>query len=74
MPTYAYHCPTCGHDFQRLEKMSASTRPACPACGERAQRQITGGAGIAVRSAGPDACPDPSPSGGCCGGGMCGLN
>jgi putative FmdB family regulatory protein len=73
MPTYTYRCVICGHDFHRMEKMSAPARTKCPECGERAQRQITGGAGIAVRSAAPEGCADPSTSGGCCGG-MCNLN
>jgi len=73
MPTYVYRCAMCSHEFQRLEKMSASTSTACPDCGGRAQRQITGGAGIAVRVAAPDGCADPTPSGGCCGG-VCGTH
>jgi putative FmdB family regulatory protein len=73
MPTYAYRCVICSHEFHRLEKMSAGTRKKCPECGERAERLITGGAGIAVRNAAPDHCADPSPSGGCCGG-ACDMN
>jgi putative FmdB family regulatory protein len=73
MPTYAYRCVNCSHEFERFEKMSAATRRKCPECGERAERRITGGAGVVVRSAAPDYCADPSPSGGCCGG-ACGMN
>jgi putative FmdB family regulatory protein len=72
MPTYVYRCVICSHDFQRFEKMSAPSRRTCPECGERAERQITGGAGIAVRRA--DAGSEPMPPGECCGGGMCGMN
>lgn len=73
MPTYTYRCVICSHRFSRMEKMTAPTRAQCPQCGERAERLITGGAGIAVKRAAPDGCVDPSPSGGCCGG-ACGLN
>lgn len=73
MPTYAYRCAACSHEFQRFEKMSASTRKSCPACGERADRMITGGAGISVGRA-AESCPEPVRPDGCCGGGMCGLN
>jgi putative FmdB family regulatory protein len=70
MPTYAYHCPACGHEFQRLEKMSADARPACPTCGERTERQITGGAGLLLKGAqAPGAGPGP-----CCGGGACNVH
>lgn len=72
MPTYVYRCARCTHEFERFEKMSASPRPACPECGAQAERQITGGAGIAVRSGAHAA--SPTPPEGCCGGGMCGLN
>jgi putative FmdB family regulatory protein len=74
MPTYAYRCVICSHEFSRLERMSAPTRTECPECGERAQRLITGGAGIAVKGAAPQGCADPASSGGCCGGGVCGMN
>ena len=73
MPTYAYRCAACTHEFDRLEKMSAPTPTECPACGGRAERRIAGFVGIAVRRAGPEGCADPTPSGGCCGG-MCGTN
>jgi putative FmdB family regulatory protein len=73
MPTYAYCCVSCSHEFARLEKMSAPTCTTCPECGERAERLITGGAGIAVKGSAPEGCADPSPSGGCCGG-ACGMN
>lgn len=32
MPIYEYRCPSCGHDFERLQRMNAPS-PACPACG-----------------------------------------
>jgi putative FmdB family regulatory protein len=70
MPTYSYRCPTCGHGFQKLEKMTAAPQDTCPACGGRSQRQITGGAGLALK--GSDSA---EPTGGsCCGGGACGCH
>jgi putative FmdB family regulatory protein len=73
MPTYAYRCAACEHEFDRLESMSAPTRTRCPECGGRARRRITGWVGIAVKRGGPAGCADPSTSGGCCGG-ACGTN
>jgi putative FmdB family regulatory protein len=52
MPTYAYRCVICSHEFQRFEKMSAPTRTKCPECGERAERLITGGAGLHFKGSG----------------------
>ncbi len=52
MPTYHYRCPSCGHDFEKFEKINATTRPKCPKCGTRAERQISGGAGLLFKGSG----------------------
>ena len=52
MPTYAYTCPSCGHEFQKFHKMSVKARPKCPECGAVAQRQITGGSGFLLKGSG----------------------
>jgi len=52
MPTYAYQCPTCGHQFQKFHKMTVKARPRCPECGATAQRRITGGAGLHFKGSG----------------------
>ena len=42
MPIYAFECAQCGHDFDRLQKMSDPDPSACPACGADAvKRQLT---------------------------------
>lgn len=42
MPIYAFQCQACGHDFDRLQKLSDPDPEACPACGEaRVKRKIT---------------------------------
>ncbi|RYI32880.1 MAG: zinc ribbon domain-containing protein, partial [Acetobacteraceae bacterium] len=33
MPIYAFQCAACGHDFDRLQKMSDPDPDTCPACG-----------------------------------------
>lgn len=52
MPTYHYRCPSCGHDFEKFEKITAKARPKCPQCGTRAERQISGGAGLLFKGSG----------------------
>ena len=52
MPTYDYRCPSCGHDFEKFEKINARVRPKCPQCGTRAERQISGGAGLLFKGSG----------------------
>lgn len=32
MPIYEYGCPECGHEFSKLQKVSADP-PPCPECG-----------------------------------------
>ena len=33
MPIYAFRCAACGHDFDRLQKLSDPDPDTCPACG-----------------------------------------
>ena len=42
MPIYAFACSSCGHHFDRLQKLSDPDPAACPACGADAvKRQLT---------------------------------
>ncbi len=52
MPTYGYRCPACGHEYEKLQKISDSTRVKCPRCGKRGERLISGGAGIIFKGSG----------------------
>lgn len=52
MPTYEYKCPN-GHLFEKTFPRITSKRHAkCPVCGKRAERQISGGAGIVFKGSG----------------------
>ena len=52
MPTYEYKCPS-GHLFEKTFPRITSQRFAkCPVCGKRAERQISGGAGIVFKGSG----------------------
>src|SRR4051812_14534733 len=53
MPTYEFRCPK-GHDFEKFYR-SISAAPAevrCPTCGEIAERQLSGGAGLVFKGSG----------------------
>jgi len=52
MPTYHYICPQCGHDYEKLQKISDANRIKCPECGTEGERQISGGAGIVFKGSG----------------------
>ncbi|HET7663616.1 MAG TPA: zinc ribbon domain-containing protein [Rhodanobacteraceae bacterium] len=42
MPIYAFACESCGHQFDRLQKMSDPDPEVCPQCGKAAvHRQMT---------------------------------
>jgi putative FmdB family regulatory protein len=52
MPTYAYRCPACGHEFEKVRKITANSRPKCPKCGKVGERVITGGVGLLFKGTG----------------------
>ena len=42
MPIYAFECGSCGHQFDRLQKLSDADPTLCPDCGaEQVRRQLT---------------------------------
>ena len=42
MPIYAFECADCGHQFDRLQKLSDPDPTVCPECGlEHVRRQLT---------------------------------
>ncbi len=52
MPTYEYKCPA-GHVVEKTFPRISSQRFAkCPTCGKRAERQISGGAGLVFKGSG----------------------
>lgn len=53
MPTYAYRCTECDHEFDVFKKKATAPRARkCPACGGRAEPVITGGAGFLFKGEG----------------------
>ena len=43
MPIYEYQCTTCGHDFDKLQKIGADA-PPCPECGEEVRKKVSASA------------------------------
>jgi putative FmdB family regulatory protein len=53
MPTYAYRCTECEHEFEAVEKITSRQRSKkCPVCRGRAVRVISGGAGFLFKGEG----------------------
>jgi putative FmdB family regulatory protein len=60
MPTYEYVCEKCGHQFEKVQSISAKALTTCPAelCGQKkwgkgkVKRAITGGAGLIFKGSG----------------------
>lgn len=40
MPIYAFVCDTCGHEFDRLQRMSDPDPDTCPNCGAHAVKRM----------------------------------
>ncbi len=60
MPTYEYLCDTCGHQFERQQKMSDAPVKKCPECGKPVRRLISAVAGF-VRGTSTPCYSKPSP-------------
>ncbi len=40
MPIYEYGCPSCGHQFEEIQKVSDDPMTECPACGENGLKKM----------------------------------
>jgi putative FmdB family regulatory protein len=53
MPTYAYACERCGHEFEAFQSITARPMRKCPACGQTSLKRLIGaGAGIIFKGSG----------------------
>jgi putative FmdB family regulatory protein len=52
MPTYEYRCRSCGHDFEKFQRMSDEPVADCPECGAPAERRLSPGAGVVFKGSG----------------------
>ena len=51
MPTYEYRCPK-GHLFEVFQRITEEPGAPCPECGEKAERQLSAGAGLLFKGSG----------------------
>ena len=52
MPTYAYECRKCGHQFEKFQPITAEPVKTCPKCRGKVARMLTTGAGIIFKGSG----------------------
>jgi putative FmdB family regulatory protein len=53
MPTYAYVCGNCHHEFDAFQSIKARPLRACPKCGQTTLKRLIGsGAGIIFKGSG----------------------
>lgn len=66
MPIYEYHCPHCGHRFERLVAAAREAdAQACAACGAPGARRLVSAFAVGrAAAAGSDALPPCGPD--CC--------
>jgi putative FmdB family regulatory protein len=52
MPIYEYQCDSCGHELEKLQRMSDNPLRDCPGCGEAELRRLVSAAGFRLKGAG----------------------
>ena len=52
MPTYEYQCESCGHELEKLQRISDDPLKDCPDCGAAELRRLVSAAGFRLKGAG----------------------
>ncbi|MBK1717825.1 FmdB family zinc ribbon protein [Thiocystis violacea] len=52
MPIYEYRCESCGHELERLQKISDAPLTDCPSCGRPALKKLISAAGFRLKGGG----------------------
>ncbi len=52
MPTYDYACDNCGHEFERVQRITENAIKKCPKCGKLKARRMIGGGGFILKGGG----------------------
>lgn len=52
MPIYEYRCAECGHELEKLQKISDAALADCPACGKPALQKLVSAAGFRLKGGG----------------------
>lgn len=52
MPIYEYRCNACGHELEKIQRMSDAPLTDCPACGAAALKRLISAAGFRLKGSG----------------------
>ena len=52
MPIYEYRCEDCGHQLEKLQKMSDAPLKDCPVCSTQGLRKLISAAGFRLAGSG----------------------
>lgn len=52
MPIYEYQCKSCGHSFEKLQKLSDDPLKTCPECGKSTAERLVSAAGFQLKGTG----------------------
>lgn len=52
MPIYEYECRSCGHELEKIQRMSDSPLTDCPSCEEPGLRRKVSAAGFRLKGGG----------------------
>jgi putative FmdB family regulatory protein len=52
MPIYEYRCKACGHELEKLQKISDDPLTDCPACGQPELSKLISAAGFRLKGGG----------------------
>lgn len=52
MPIYEYQCQACGHELEKLQKISDEPLKDCPACGKPKLQKLVSAAGFRLSGSG----------------------
>ena len=52
MPIYEYRCEHCGHELEKMQKISDAPLTDCPECGQPALKKLISAAGFRLKGGG----------------------
>ncbi|MBK1722887.1 FmdB family zinc ribbon protein [Thiocystis violacea] len=52
MPIYEYRCDECGHELEKMQKISDAPLIDCPECGKPALKKLISAAGFRLKGGG----------------------